>query len=63
MFGGAPDVPFDEGALSTGEQARIDFPYRGQEEKRARHFEQLEDERLKGAALEHSRHYCADLSR
>eukprot|EP00969_Alexandrium_andersonii_P221841 9797570-Alexandrium_andersonii.AAC.1 len=59
MFGGAP-APFGEGALSSGEQARVHFPYRGQEEKRAQHVERLKDERLKGTALEHSRHYCAN---
>eukprot|EP00969_Alexandrium_andersonii_P204982 9057999-Alexandrium_andersonii.AAC.1 len=59
MIGGAPDVPFDVGTLASAEQARLRFPYRAQEEQRARHFEQLEDERLKGTALETSRRYCA----
>eukprot|EP00969_Alexandrium_andersonii_P020091 877564-Alexandrium_andersonii.AAC.1 len=35
MFGGSTDLPFDAGALDSAEQARVHFPGRSEERKRA----------------------------
>eukprot|EP00969_Alexandrium_andersonii_P175457 7758793-Alexandrium_andersonii.AAC.1 len=55
-FGGEPDTPFDKDSVASSEQARLLYPNRDQADARATHFAALEDERLRGAALEHNRH-------